>query len=80
LDYRGGGYDSVRKFESPILCTDTSRVFLRTAIRECRQRWPFLIDAMVLLDNRLHAILIDDLSDDKPGSMDDAPQLMRMAG
>ena len=42
---------------APILCTDTSRVFLRTAIPECRQQWPFRIDALVLLDNHLHAIL-----------------------
>ena len=47
----------VTERRAPILCTDTSRVFLRTAIRECRQRWPFRIDAMVLLDNHLHAIL-----------------------
>ena len=32
------------------------RLFLRTAIRECRQRWPFRIDAMVFIDNHLHAI------------------------
>jgi putative transposase len=30
---------------------------LRTAIRECRQRWSFRIDALVLLDEHLHAIL-----------------------
>ena len=42
---------------APILCANTSRVFLRTAIRECRQQWPFRIDALVLLDNHLHAIL-----------------------
>ncbi len=47
----------VTERRAPILCTDTSRVFLRTAIRECRQRWPFRIDAIVLLDNHLHAIL-----------------------
>jgi len=47
----------VTERRAPILCTDISRVFLRTAIRECRQRWPFRIDAMVLLDNHLHAIL-----------------------
>ena len=47
----------VTERRAPILCTDTSRVFLRTAIGECRQRWPFRIDAMVLLDNHLHAIL-----------------------
>ena len=43
----------VTEQRAPILCTDTFRVFLRTAIRECRQRWPFRIDAMVLLDNQL---------------------------
>ena len=47
----------VTEQRAPILCTDTSRLFLRTAILECRQRWPFRIDAMVLLDNHLHAIL-----------------------
>jgi REP element-mobilizing transposase RayT len=46
----------VTERRAPIFCTDTSRVFLRTAIRECRQRWPFRIDAMVLLDDHLHAI------------------------
>jgi putative transposase len=55
-----GGYfffTVVTEQRAPILCTDTSRVFLRTAIRECRQRWTFRIDALVLLDNHLHAIL-----------------------
>jgi len=47
----------VTERRAPILCTDTSRVFLRTAIRECRQQWPFRIDGMVLLDNHLHPIL-----------------------
>ena len=47
----------VTERRAPILSTDTSRIFLCTAIRECRQRWPFRIDAMVLLDNHLHAIL-----------------------
>ena len=46
----------VTERHAPILCTDTSRIFLRTAIRECRQRWPFRIDAMVLPGNHLHAI------------------------
>ncbi len=41
----------VTEQRTPILCTDTSRVFLRTAIRECRQEWPFRIDAMVFLEN-----------------------------
>jgi hypothetical protein len=47
----------VTERRAPIFCTDTSRLFLRTAIRECQRRWPFRIDAMVLLDNHLHAIL-----------------------
>jgi putative transposase len=47
----------VTEQRAPILCTDTSRVFLRTDIREWRQQWPFRIDATVLLDNHLHAIL-----------------------
>jgi len=47
----------VTEQRAPILCTDTSRVFLRTAIRECRQHWPLRIDALVLLDNHLHAVL-----------------------
>ena len=51
-------FTMVTERRAPILCTDTSRLFLRTAIRECRQRWPFRIDAMVLLDNHLHAIWI----------------------
>jgi len=38
----------VTERRAPILCTDTSRVFLRTAIRECRQRWPFRIDAIAM--------------------------------
>jgi putative transposase len=37
----------VTERRAPILCTDTSRVFLRTVIRECRQHWPFRLDAMV---------------------------------
>ena len=59
--YVPGGYfffTVVTEQRALILCTDTSRVFLRTAICECRQRWPFRIDALVLLDNHLHAILI----------------------
>ena len=53
----GSFFTEVTERCAPILCTDTSRIFLRTAIRECRQRRQFRIDAMVLLDNHLHAIL-----------------------
>ena len=47
----------VTERRAPILCTETSRAYLHTAIRECQRRWPFRIDAMVLLDEHLHAIL-----------------------
>jgi putative transposase len=41
---------------APIFCTDSSRRLLGAVIRNCRKRWPFRIDAMVLLDEHLHAI------------------------
>jgi len=50
-------FTEVTERRAPILCTDTSCIFLRTAIRECRQRWPFRIDAIVLPGNHLRAIL-----------------------
>jgi putative transposase len=55
----GGSYffTVVTERRAPILCTDTSRLFLRSALSECQRRWPFRIDAMVLLDEHLHAIL-----------------------
>lgn len=40
----------------PILTTPTSRAILRSALAECRQRWPFETVAMVLLPDHLHAI------------------------
>jgi putative transposase len=46
----------VTERRAPILCLDDSRVLLRKAIMECRRRWPFRIDAFVLLDDQLHAI------------------------
>jgi putative transposase len=55
----------VTEGRSPILCSDSSRSFLRAAIEECRQRFPFEIEAFVLLPDHLHPIwrLPDDDSD-----------------
>src|SRR4029077_9992873 len=39
-----------------ILCQEPARKLLGNALRECRQRWPFQIDALVLLPDHLHAI------------------------
>ena len=42
---------------APILGTDLARDLLRAAFRDCFDRWPpFRVDAMVMLDNHLHAI------------------------
>lgn len=41
---------------APILCTETARYYLRLILQDCRQRWPFRIDALVLLNDHLHAI------------------------
>lgn len=38
------------------LCTPLARHHLRSALRVCRQRWPFCIDALVLLPDHLHTI------------------------
>ena len=46
----------VTENRAPIFSAETSRGCLRTAIRECRRQWPFRIDALVLLDDHLHAI------------------------
>jgi putative transposase len=39
-----------------ILCTEPARGFLGKALRDCRGRWPFQIDALVLLPDHLHSI------------------------
>ncbi len=39
-----------------ILGNDLARDLLRAAFRDCRQRWPFRIDAVVILPDHLHAI------------------------
>ncbi|MBI5190997.1 MAG: transposase [Nitrospirae bacterium] len=40
----------------PLLCTDESRLALREAIKEVRERFPFDIDAWVLMPDHLHCI------------------------
>src|SRR4051794_23638691 len=40
---------------APILCDPRARLAMRTAIRTCRDRWPFQVDAVVLLPDHLHA-------------------------
>ena len=39
-----------------ILCSDDARGILRAVIAECRRRWPFRIDAIMLLTDHLHTI------------------------
>jgi putative transposase len=40
----------------PFLCDEPARRILGTALRECRQNWPFEIDAIALLPDHLHTI------------------------
>jgi putative transposase len=62
-DYRrafvpGGSFffTVVTERRAPIFRDDTARRFLGAAFRECRHRWPFRLDALVLLDDHLHAM------------------------
>src|SRR4051794_27529477 len=41
---------------SRILCEPEAPLCLRTAFRQCRERWPFEIVAIVLLPDHLHTI------------------------
>ena len=54
----GGSYffTVVTAGRQPVLCDNTVRSALRTAITEVRTRWPFTIDAWVLLPDHLHCI------------------------
>lgn len=54
----GGSYffTLVTERRAPILCEEISRACLRDALRECQRRWPFRIDALVLLNDHLHTI------------------------
>ena len=54
----GGTYffTIVAEGRANILCSPAMRTALRQAITDCRNRWPFDIDATVLLPDHLHAI------------------------
>jgi len=41
---------------APILCTRVAIPLLRSAFAETQRRWPFTIDAIVILPDHLHAI------------------------
>ncbi len=62
-DYRrcyvpGGSFffTVVTERRAPILGNDAAHELLRAAFRDCRQRWPFRVDALVMLPDHLHAI------------------------
>ena len=46
----------VTERRTAILGNDLARDGLRAAFRDCRQRWPFRVDALVMLPDHLHAI------------------------
>jgi putative transposase len=54
----GGSYffTVVTNNRAKILLSDVARKVLREAIKDCQERWPFDIDAFVLLDDHLHTI------------------------
>ena len=57
--YRAGGtfFFTIVTFErAEILCSAPARRLLREVMQECRQQWPFEMDALVLLPDHLHAI------------------------
>ena len=43
---------------APILCTPSSRKFLREAIQACQAEYPFEMSAVVLLPEHLHALWV----------------------
>ncbi len=62
-DYRrcyvpGGSFffTVVTERRAAIFGNDPTRDLLRAAFRDCRQRWPFRVDALVMLPDHLHAI------------------------
>jgi putative transposase len=54
----GGAYffTVVTDGRAPILCGDVARGISRAVLAEGRRRWPFRIDAIVLLPDHLHTI------------------------
>lgn len=41
---------------TPFLCDPPARLLLRKVVRRCQTRWPFTMEAVVLLPDHLHAI------------------------
>ena len=57
--YQRGGcffFTLVTEGRAPLLCAPKARPLLHVAIQQIRQRWPFTIDAFVLLPDHLHTI------------------------
>lgn len=57
--YMPGGsffFTVVTERRAAILGNDLARDWLRAAFRDGRQRWPFRVDALVMLPDHLHAI------------------------
>lgn len=55
---KGGAYffTLVTERRAPVFRYEPARLLLKSAIWNCRKRWPFQLDAMVLLDDHLHMI------------------------
>jgi putative transposase len=49
-------FTAVTDGREPFLCTPMARGLLRRKLVECQTRWPFTIDAIVLLPDHLHTI------------------------
>src|SRR4051794_35084093 len=67
-NYVPGGtyfYTLVTDQRAPFLCEERARRLLRGIIKECRARWPFRIDAIVLLPEHLHAMFTLPVGDDR---------------
>src|SRR5205823_6586052 len=57
--YAPGGtffFTVVTAERQPILCNELARPLLREAIEQCQTRWPFTLDAIVLLPDHLHTM------------------------
>ena len=57
--YVAGGsffFTLVTERRAPIFRSQIARTCLGTALRDCQKRWLFRLDALVLLDDHLHAI------------------------
>jgi putative transposase len=48
----------VTEGRSRFLCQETARIILRTQMQLCQKRWPFSIEAIVLLPDHLHALWV----------------------